>query len=199
MAIVMLFSEILGTASAANVAASSDGESANIWSLYGTYSYTTGALWWKKTWNCRVYKNTRDFFLMFYTNAAQTSGFDYKGDKTHTITLSQTRSFTLSSQTTATLNSSIDVEAAGIKSGIGGSVSATTAKTWGVSNSSTVVIEKSAPAGYYAYCVCLDVMYLWIAGTKIGSVDIYAPKSAQPYRAVVYNADSANYTGALRY
>lgn len=100
--------------------------------------------------------------------------------------------------TTATLNSGIDVEAFGIEAGIGGSLSSTCANTWQSSSTTSRTIEKSAPKGYYSYNVCMDEVKLKITGTHKGTIYIYAP-SSEAYRAIVYNKDKASYSGVVLY
>lgn len=166
------------------------------YSKYSTYSYSTGMLWWKKTYNCTVYKDSANYFTLWYGSSNVSTGFEYKNNTS--IVLSQTNSFSLSSQTTASLNSNVNVEACGIKAGIGGSLSSTSAQTWAVSSTSTRTIEKSAPKGYYSYNVCMNTKKLKITGTSEGTVYVYVPVS-EAYRSIVYNKNNASYSGVVRY
>lgn len=163
---------------------------------YSTYTYTTGMWWWKEKHNCTVYVDSGNWIMVWYGTEKVSTGFEYKNNTE--IVLSQTKSFSLGSQTTATLNSSLDVEYCGIKGGIGGSISKTSSQSWGVSNTSTRTIEKSAPKGYYSYNVCMNVKKIKVTGTAEGTVYLFAPAS-EAYRSIVYNEYNASYSGASRY
>ena len=163
---------------------------------HSTYSYTTGMWWWKKTHKCTVYVDSGNWFCVWHGNSKVSTGFEYKNNTE--IVLSQTSSFSIGSQTVSTLNASLDAEACGIKAGIGGSISKTSSQSWGVSNTSTRTIEKSAPKGYYSYNVCMNEKKIKVTGTAEGTVYLWAPAS-QPYRAIVYNESNASYSGVTRY
>lgn len=163
---------------------------------YSTYSYSTGALWWKKNYNCTVYVDSGSYFNVWYGSSKVSTGFEYKNNTS--IVLSQTSSFSLGVQTVASLNTSVDVEACDIKAGIGGSLSSTSSVSWGISNTSTRTIEKTAPKGYYSYNVCMNTKKIKITGTAKGTVYVYAPVS-QAYRSIVYNKSNASYSGVTRY
>ena len=163
-----------------------------------SYTYSTGILWWKKTYNCDVYRETGSWYRIFYGNSSVSTGFDYKGNTLEPIVISQTTSFSIEKQTVATLNSSIEVEDLGIKSGIGGSLSSSCSQTWGVSNTIQRTVPASAATGYYSYNVCLNLMKFKITGTSAGTVYIYAPNS-EAYRSLVYNPYNADYRGAGKY
>lgn len=163
---------------------------------YGIYSYSTGALWWKKKYNCTVYVEPGSSFLIWYGNNSVSTGFEYK--KNTSLVLSQTNSFTIESQTVVTLNPGVDIEACGISFGIGGSISRTTSQKWGISNTSVRTIERTDPEGYYSYNVCMNIKKIKVTGTAKGTVYINAPAS-EPYRAVVYNEKNALYSGATRF
>lgn len=165
---------------------------------YSSYSYTTGSLWWKKTYNVSVYKDSSQYVRYFYGNSSVSTGFEYKGNTSDSIVLSQTRSFSIGKQTVATLNPEISVESLGIKAGIGGSISTTSAASWDVSTTSSRTVGASAPIGYYSYNVCMNLIKLSLVGTHNGNITVYAPAS-QPYRAILYNKNNAIYSGAVRY
>ena len=163
---------------------------------YSTYSYSTGILWWKKTYNCTVYVDDVPYLCVWYGSDKVSTGFEYKNNGS--VVLSQTRAFSLSSQTVSTLNSNIDVSGCGIKSGIGGSISATKSVQWGVSNKSERTISANAPRGYYSYNVCKNIRKVVISGTAYGTVAVDVPVS-QPYRSIIYNPKNADYNSIYRY
>lgn len=170
------------------------------YTYYGKYSFSTGALWWKENYTAKVYRDP-NWFLVFYGNDKLSTGFEYKGNTD--VVLSQTRSFSIGKQTVSTLNSELSVEEFGIKAGVGGSISSSSSQSWGISNTSTRTILASAPKGYYSYNVCLNVYKMKVVKyqneSKKGQVEFYAPKDSQPYRAIVYNKNSASYSGVSLY
>ena len=163
------------------------------------YTFSTGALWWKKTYNCKVWRDA-NYFRVYYGNAKVSTGFEYK-NKTN-IVLSQTTSFTIGEQTKASMNAGIDFSDYGVPAKVGGSIEKTNSSTWGVSNASTRTIEASAPKGYYSYNVCLNTYKIKIKtyhdGAHDDTIEFYAPRS-QPYRSIVYNPNNASYKNATRY
>ena len=70
---------------------------------YGYYYYTKGSLWWKKEYKCDVYIDNAKYNTIFHGSNAVSTGFEYKGNKNAPITISQTRKFSIGSQTVATL------------------------------------------------------------------------------------------------
>lgn len=175
------------------------GQSASAGYYYhSSYSYTTGSLWWKETYNVSVYKDSVLQTIIYYGSTSVSTGFDYKGNMRDGITLSQTTSFSIGKQTVATLNSSISVKEFGITAGIGGTLSTTSSMTWGVATSSVRTISASAPIGFYSYNVCLRAAKMSLVGTHKGNIEILAPAS-QPFRAIVYNRNNASYSGAVLY
>lgn len=169
------------------------------YSYYNSYSFSTGALWWKENYTAKVYRDP-NWFTVFYGNEKVSTGFEYK-NKTNLV-LSQTKSFTLSAQTKASLNAGVDFSDYGVPAKVGGSIEQTTSATWGVSNTATRTIEASAPKGYYSYNVCLNTYKIKInkyQGSVLkGTLQFFAPRS-EPYRAIVYNPTNASYSNVTKY
>lgn len=120
------------------------------------------------------------YFNIWYGNSKVSTGFEYKNNTS--IVLSQSSSFSIGSQTVETLNPQIEVEDCGIKAGIGGTISKTSSQSWGISNTATRTIEKSAPKGYYSYNVCMNTKKIKVTGTSEGTVYIYAPAMNLPHQ-----------------
>lgn len=165
---------------------------------YGYYYYTKGSLWWKKEYKCDVYIDNAKYNTIFHGSNAVSTGFEYKGNKNAPITISQTRKFSIGSQTVATMNSNIEVSAYGITPSIGGSISKTSAYEWEVSNTIERTIPASAPIGYYSYNVLINTKKIKIEGTHDGTIYVYGI-SSEPYRSLVYNKKNASYSGCKRY
>lgn len=165
------------------------------YSYHSTYTFKSG----KETFTAKVYKDPT-WFCMFHKNASQTTGFEYK--KNTDVVLSQTSSFKLEGQTITTLNGNVGFSGFGVTAGVGGSVSQSNLRSWGISNSSTRTIPSTAKKGYYAYCVCLNTCKIKVekykGSTKKGTLVFFAPRDKEPYRSIIYNTKSA-YEGAARY
>ncbi|MCI8409280.1 MAG: hypothetical protein HFJ09_08445 [Lachnospiraceae bacterium] len=168
---------------------------------YSTYTYTTGWGPWKHKYDCTVYKDSISYYTIFYGTGKVSTGFDYKPNKKNNIVISQTTSFSISSQTKNTLNVGVDFSDYGVPVNVGGSVDKTKANTWGVSSTITRTVDKSDPVGYYSYNVLLNTMKLKIEkkenGKNKGTIKFSAP-SSEAYRSIVYSK-TGNYTDATKY
>ena len=169
------------------------------YSYYNSYSFSTGALWWKQNYTAKVYRDP-NWFHVYYGNANVSTGFEYKNNTN--IVLSQTKNFSIGTQTKASLNAGVDFSSYGVPANVGGSIEKTTSASWGVSNTASRTIEASAPKGYYSYNVCLNTYKIKVTkyqnGTNKGTIQFFAPRS-QPYRSIVYNRNNASYSGVTRY
>lgn len=167
---------------------------------YSTYTYTTGWGPWKHSYDCTVYKESTSYYNIFYGNGKVSTGFDYKPNKKNNIVISQTTSFSISSQTKKTLSAGVDFSDYGVPVSVGGSIEKTQANTWGVSSTVTRTIAKSDPVGYYSYNVLLNIMKLKIEkkenGKNKGTIKFDAPCS-EAYRSIVYSK-TGNYTDATK-
>lgn len=161
------------------------------YSKYSTYSYSTGMLWWKKTYNCTVYKDSGSYITLFYGSDRVSTGFEYK--RNTSMVIEQTSSFSIGSQTAESLNSEIDFSKLNVPVKVGGSLEKTSANTWGISKAINRTIQTSDPAGYYSYNVMLNAYKIKITGTSEGTVVFYAPAS-ESYRSLIYNPVNASYT-----
>ena len=161
------------------------------------YSYSTGSLWWKKNYNCKVYKETQySHYLIFYGNNKVSTGFEYKKDKKNGFTIEQTNSFSLASQDVRTINAGVEIKAAKVKFGFGGSKEHTSAASWGVSSTITRKVDKSDPVGYYSYNILMNVDKYMVSGTSEGTIIFRVPTS-EAYRAIVYSK-TGNYNNATK-
>ncbi len=170
------------------------------YSYYNSYSFTTGALWWKKTWTCKVYRDP-SYYVIFYGNSKVSTGFQYKGKSG--FTLSQSTSLSLSSQSKQTLNAGVDFSDFGVPVNVGGTIENTSSVTIGVSNTVQRTIKDSDPSGYYSYNICLNTTRISIDkynsnGSYVGNMKFRAPRS-QPYGSLVYNRYNADYSDAVKY
>ncbi len=169
------------------------------YSYYNSYSFSTGALWWKQNYTAKVYRDP-NWFRVYYGNANVSTGFEYKNNTN--IVLSQTKNFSIGTQTKASLNAGVDFSSYGVPANVGGSIEKTTSASWGASNTASRTIEASAPKGYYSYNVCLNTYKIKVTkyqnGTNKGTIQFFAPRS-QPYRSIVYNRNNASYSGVTRY
>ena len=168
------------------------------YSYYGSYNFSAGPIWSVQNYTAKVYRDP-SYFCIFSGNSSVSTGFYYKGNTS--LTLSQTRTFSLGSQSKYTLNGSINFSDYGVPANVGGSIEKTAASSWTVSNTSSVTIPSYAPKGYYSFNVCLNVSKIKITryqgSTAKGTIQFLAPRS-QPYRSVVYNTN-ADYAGAIKY
>lgn len=169
------------------------------YSYYNSYSFSKGALWWKEDFTAKVYRDSA-WFRVWHGTAATSSGFEYKNNTN--VVLSQTKSFSIGSQTKASLNAGVDFSSFGVPAKVGGSIEQTTSQTWGVANTATRTIEASAPKGYYSYNVCMNEYKIKVekysGSTYKGAIEFFAPRS-EPYRAIVYNKNNASYSGVSLY
>lgn len=169
------------------------------YSYYSGYSFSTGALWWKENYTAKVYRDA-NWFAVFYGSASTSTGFEYKNNTN--LVLTQTRSFSLGSQTKSSLNGSVDFSSFGVPAKVGGSIEKTNSVSWGVSNTASRTIEKSAPKGYYSYNVCMNTYKIKVEkyqdNAHKGTITFFAPRS-QAYRAIVYNRSNASYSGVSLY
>lgn len=170
------------------------------YSYYGRYDFSTGALWWTQKYTAKVYRDPT-WFRIYYGSPFVSTGFEYKNNTN--VVLSQTRGFSLGSQTKATLSTGVNFDDYGVPVNVGGSIEKTSSASWAVSNQSSRTIPADAPKGYYSYNVCLNTHKIKITryqgNTSKGTIEFYAPRS-QPYRSIVYNKYNASYSsGAIRY
>ncbi|HHT56319.1 hypothetical protein [Herbinix luporum] len=169
------------------------------YSYYNTYSFTTGALWWKEKFTAKVYRDP-NWFRVWYGSDKVSSGFEYKNNTE--VVLTQSRSFNLDSQTKFSLNPEVDFSGYKVPAKVGGSIEKTSKKSWGITNISTRTIEKTAPKGYYSYNVCMNLYKIKIekysGKTKKGTIQFFVPRS-EAFRAVVYNKKNASYSGVTLY
>ena len=169
------------------------------YSYYNSYTFSTGALWWKQNYTAKVYRDA-NWFNVFHGNAKVSTGFEYKNNTN--VVLSQTKNFSISSQTKATLNTGVDFSSFGVPAKVGGSIEQTASASWGVSNTSSRTIAASASKGYYSYNVCMNTYKIKITkyqgNTAKGTIQFFAPRS-EPYRSIVYNKNNASYSNVTRY
>lgn len=116
------------------------------YSYYQGYSFSKGILWWKENYTAKVYRDA-NWCSIFYGTASTSTGFEYKNNTN--VILSQTKSFSIGSQTKSSLSGSVDFSGYGVPAKVGGSIEKTKSMSWGVSNTSSRTIEASAPKGYY--------------------------------------------------
>lgn len=169
------------------------------YSYYGSYSFSTGILFWKHNYTAKVYRDPA-WFKVYHGSPSVSTGFEQKINGG--FTLKQARSFSLSSQTKATLNAGVDFSDYGVPVNVGGSIEQASAASWGVSNETSRTIPDSAPKGWYSYNVCLNTYKIKISryenGSPAGTIEFFAPRS-ELYRAIVYNPSNASYTGVVKY
>src|SRR5690606_4890546 len=101
----------------------------------------------------KVYRDP-NWFMVWHGTAKTSSGFEYKNNTS--IVLSQTKNFSIGSQTKSSLNAGVDFSSYGVPANVGGSIEKVSSRTWGIANTSTRTIEKTAPKGYYSYNVCMN-------------------------------------------
>lgn len=167
------------------------------YSYYNSYSHTS----WFTKYNMKVYRDP-NWFNVYYGNPALSSGFEYKNNTK--IVLSQTRTFSIGSQTKKTLNAGVNFSGFGVPAKVGGSIEKTNSASWGISTTTQREVNASAPKGYYSYNVLINTYKIRIDRRKnkdnsgAGSITFQAPRS-QPYRSLVYNPSNASYNGVSRY
>ena len=160
------------------------------------YKYETGSFWWKKKWECTAYKASENIIRIYRGNQTVEAGWTYKKDKTANIVISQSRSFSVGSETVYSMNSGVELEDAGVKLGFGGSISRTDAQSFGVANTVTRTVAKSKPNGYYNFNVCMNINNWKVTGTSVGTVWFKTAKS-HPYTSLIYSP-TCNYDDAVR-
>jgi len=181
-----------------------------VYGYYGSYTFSTGTWLDRHYYTGLIYRDP-GWVHLWYGSTAVSSGFEYKGATE--IVLTQSRSFTLASQTVTTLNASLNPSVFGIKAGIGGSIATTTGTTWAVSNTTQRTIPASASRGYYSYNVLMNTYMITVVKTTTeyvtfsvsvqnrqyiaGTVEFVAPRS-EPYRALIYNPSNASYASGWR-
>ncbi len=183
------------TSYAASTIKTTKTQNTNIYSMYTSFNYTEGSLWWKKTHKANFYAKFSKGYIIQLKNLSHTYEWngskDYRNSLTLQISKSMTVSETNSWSLTGELGFKVPVKVVEIAGKLGGSYSSEKTFSGMDACSSENILDKTAPKGYYALVAALkaDLFNIEVTeGSKsLGTGKLLKYSTNKPYIMLRYD------------